>query len=358
MDQNAKQKTIDNLTKAETIQVAVSKSQGVDGLAAGLALYLSCVKLDKNVSIIAKAPSVGDAQKLYGVDKIGKFEGKQNLVIVVDNAVENVDKVTYFLDGDRLKIVVHPFPGAQGVKQDQISFENAPTKPDLIFAIGYSSPEELKQEIAHEQNTNPNTWLVNINKRDVGQIFAQVNIFDENAASISEITGHLLQDLALPLDEDIAYNLYQGILESTNHFSPDLTNPNSFEVASWLLKFGAGRASLAGGPSRQVQEIRDVQTGTSPLTRPESRPNPMMQSFPTSRPGMQRPSFPPMPSRPRTAPVMPQIPVDEPPEEYVYSDEIDQTPLEQVERAPQTAQNDWLKPPKVYKGSKSFDKEG
>ena len=123
MDQNSKEKTLENLTRAENILIAVSDNSDLDTLASGLALYLSCLKLGKNVSVLAKPPSVGQALMLYGVDKIGKATGKKNLVIVLDNAVKSVDKVTYFLDNDKLKIVVHHLPGSQGVIKEQISFE-------------------------------------------------------------------------------------------------------------------------------------------------------------------------------------------------------------------------------------------
>ena len=98
MDQNFKEKTLENITKAEAVSVLVSKAGGFDGLAAGLALYLSLTKLEKKVNILAQAPTVSDARRLYGVDYIGKTEKDNNLVIVINDAVATVDKVTYFLD--------------------------------------------------------------------------------------------------------------------------------------------------------------------------------------------------------------------------------------------------------------------
>ncbi len=314
MDPNSKQKTLDNLTKAESILIAVSKNSGFDGMAAGLALYLSCIKLGKNTIIQAKGPSVDDGQRLYGVDKIGRFEGNKNLVIVVNDAVDNVDKVTYSLEDTKLKIVVHPFPGARSVNRHQISFEEASAKPNLVLAVGFQTQEELNQVIAHEQNLNPNTWVININKQDVGQLSAQVNVFNDQATSICEVAAQIFQELALPLDEDIAYNLYAGIAQATNYFSPSLASPLSFETASWLLKFGAGRASFA-----------------TPHSSGLSTPKPQM----------------PLPKEQPDATENVQFPSPDP---------FNQPAIEQVER-PATTQENWLKPPKVYKGSKSFDSE-
>lgn len=324
MDPNSKQKTLDNLTKAESILIAVSKNSGFDGMAAGLALYLSCIKLGKNTTIQAKDPSVDDGQRLYGADKIGRFEGNKNLVIVVNDAVDNVDKVTYSLEDTKLKIVVHPFPGARSVNRQQISFEEASAKPNLVLAVGFQTQEELNQVIAHEQNLDPNIWVININTKDVGQLSAQVNVFNGQAVSICEVTAQIFQELALPLDEDIAYNLYAGIAQATNYFSPSLVSPLSFETASWLLKFGAGRASFAN-PKAEKPAL-----DASRLMSAQSTP-----------------AFSQMPQEPQE---------DFGKEDYPQPDPFDQPAIEQVERKTTTQEN-WLKPPKVYKGSKSFDSE-
>lgn len=245
MDQNLKQNTIDNLTKAQAILIVVSENAGVGGVAAGLALMLACEKLGKIASIVAKSPTVSDALKLYGVDKIGRAQGSQNLVLAINNAVETVDRVSHYLDGDNLKLTLHAFPGSTGPTQNDISFSQEMVEPDVIFAIGFQNEEEIKQNVTHVQNISPNTWLINISRQDLGQIFAQVNISDPNSSGLSEITAQLIADLALPIDEDIAFNLYQGILEETKQFNPGAIRSKTFEIAGWLIKFGAGNASLA-----------------------------------------------------------------------------------------------------------------
>ena len=290
MDQNYKDTILDNLTKAENILIVVSKTLGYDGLAAGLALYLSLIKLDKNVSIVAKAPTVGDAQSLYGVDKIGRAEGIRNPVVVIDNAVETVDKITYFLDKTKLKVVVHPLPGTQEITQDQISVEYTSAPANIIFAIGVDNLYDLRSEFTHEQEISPEAWILNISNLEPSQKFAQIDVVNTQAAGVSEVMARMLQDLALPVDEDIAYNLYSGVRASTNNFSPNLVSPMSFEIASWLMKFGAGKTSLA----RRAKE----------------------------------PFLPP---------------------------DISQDFFEKTTAVPKST--DWLKPPKIYKGSKSMSGE-
>lgn len=329
MDQKLKDTILDNLTKAETIAIVVSKSGGIDGLASGLALYLSLIKLDKNVSIIAKSPTVGDAQNLYGVDRIGRTEGSQNPVIIIDNAVETVDKVTYFLDKTRLKVVVHPLPGTQQITKDQISIEYASTPANVIFTIGIDNLHDLRSEFTHEQEINPDAWIINISNLDPSQKFAQVDVVNTQASGISEVLAKMLQDLALPIDEDIAFNLYTGVRTNTDNFQPSMVSPISFEIASWLLKFGAGKSSIARHQHRPDQ-IKEVGLG---------KPAP----FPTQPPVDSRPKFSP-PTTIDTTGFFENVPG-----------------ISEVETEPQTPEapksGDWLKPPKIYQGSKSFNGE-
>lgn len=308
MDDYLRKQTLEKLTKATNILIAASKNSAFDGLASALAIYLSCIKLGKNITIVAKPPTVDDAKKLYGVGKIGKDENEKNLVISIDNAIKNVDKVTYYLEGDKLKIIVHALPDSAGVSRDEIKFENFMSQYDLIFAIGYESSEQLKNEITHEQDFTPECWIISVNNNELSEKFAQVNVHEHGAASISEIAAILIQDLALPMDEDIAFNLYSGIAEATKMFSPAYAKISSFEAALRLIKFGAGKASLAAKSPTEVQLSNGI---------PQSKQN--QQLKPT---------------------VM----------------DKSETPPEEIETKRQT-QESWLKPPKIYRGSKSFDSE-
>jgi len=305
MDQENKDKTLDNLTKAENILVAVADDAGFDGLAAGLAVYLSLIKLGKNASIIAHEPLIGDAQNIYGVNNIGKSQDKKTPVVVVKNAIDTVDKVTHFLDGDNLKLVIHPLPGSDGVKQQQISFEYQSSPATFIISIGFANMQALKTKITHEQEISPDTWTIAVKKGELSQEFAQETFFDPQANSVSEVAARMLQELAMPLDEDISYNLYMAISQATNNFSPSQTRAQTLEIASWLLKFGAGRASLA------------QKTFTT-------------QPFPSQK-SAQIPPIKNIQEFFETVPTMGE-----------------------VEAGKESQSTDWLKPPKIYKGSKSF----
>lgn len=324
MDQNLKNQVLDNLTKAENILIVVAKPLGFDGLAAGLSLYLSLIKLDKNVSIIARAPTVSDAQNLYAVDVIGKGQDAKTPVVIVENAVETLDRVTHFLDGTNLKLLLHPLPGSPRITEDQITIEYISSPANLIFAIGVDNLPDLRSEFTHEQEINPEAWIINISNLEPSQKFAQIDVVNTRAAGVSEVTAKLLQDMALPVDEDIAYNLYSGIRASTDNFSPGLVSPVSFEVASWLLKFGAGKASFAKNQEPKSMISQQDQSQYEPFPQPK-------QFIP---PGLNE--------------------LEEPEEDF-----FETTPtMEEIETKEENKEapksREWLKPPKIYKGSKSF----
>ncbi len=307
MDDLEKQKISEQLTSAQNILVFVSEKSNFEGLAAGLALYLSLIKLNKKVQIVAKNPTVADAQMLYGVDKVGKQEDQKNLVVVIDKAVKNVDKVTYFLEGQKLKIVVHAFANSEGISQNDVEFETSALKPDMIISLGYETGEELRHDITREQQLDPNLPVLNLAKNALDKKIAHININNPQSSGIAEIIADFCQAFNFPLDEDISFNLYSGIAASTQMFSPTMTRESTLKTAAWLIKFGAGKASLA-------------QSATQP---PDTGQSQSMQ-----------------------------------PEQIQSSGqfEVAEIPIEQVE-AERNQEKDWLKPPKIYHGSKSFDIE-
>ncbi len=316
MDEYLKQQITQHLNQAQYVAISVNKNADFDAFASGLALFLSLSKTGKNININAKSPTIGDAQMLYGVSSIGKSNAKKNLIISIDNAVKNVDKVTYFLDGNKLKVVIHAFSTADGISEKDIEIEKVSTKPDLIIAIAQSSLESLKTDITHEQQIDPESIIININKDPLIQKYAQINL-NEDISYAEKITG-FIKEISLPFDEDIAFNLYAAIASATKMFSPNLVKPSTFEMAQLLLSYGAGKASFATSNRNIKQPVKN-----------------MVESFDVNNHQNEEPD----------TLTQPDIVITE-----------NQTPIESIETE-KLKEEDWLKPPKIYRGSKSFDME-
>lgn len=316
MDDYLKQQITEHINQAQNIAISVNKNADFDAFASGLALFLSLHKTGKSVNIIAKSPTIGDAQMLYGVNSIGISNEKKNLIISIDNAVKNVDKVTYFLDGNKLKVVIHAFSTTDGISEKDIEFEKISPKPDLIIAIAQPSLNSLKTDITHEQQIDPETIVIGINKDPLIQKFAQININDD--ISYAEKITDFIKEMSLPLDEDIAFNLYAALASATKMFSPNLIKPSTFEMAQLLISHGAGKASFATDSRKLKQPVKN-----------------MVESFDVNNHQNEQPDIQ----------IQPEVAVSK-----------DQTPIESVETEKQK-EEDWLKPPKIYRGSKSFDIE-
>lgn len=334
MDQNAQEAILSKLTKSEQPLIAVSPEGTFDDLAAGLALYLSIKNLGKKPLIYAKVPTVGEAQRLYGVGEIGGAQNPNNLVITIQKAVESVEKVSYFLDKEnKLNITVHALPGGPGVSREDIAFDNLPVLSDIIFAIGFEAKSQLEQIITLEQLNDPNILTVNITKSPMSQNIAQINIIDSGSMSMSETVSDMLQKLALPVNEDIAYNLFAGISFASDNFSPVKSTQRSFQMAGWLVKFGAGKSSMASSPQRD-SHFESIYAPAPPRTADTTMAT---QNVTMSKIGNNFPQ-----------------------DKAISRQNLSSRRQDQISSLPQDAtesKKDWLRPPKIYKGSKSFDRE-
>lgn len=347
MDDNQKRQLVDRLNNSKNILIAPSSSAGFDALASGLALYLSIRKLGKSASIVANQPTVGDAKSLYGVDNIGKAQAEPDLVIGVNNALDTVDKVTYFLDGEKLKIRIHALPSSRGVKKEDIIYEQASFNPDTIITVGFESLEELKKEAIFEQINSSKIFIISINANETNQKFAQVEVVYPETATLSETTTYFIRELSLPFDEDIAFNLYTGIKTATNMFNARLAKQSSFEAAKYLVKSGAGLASFARTDSKTTPYSSRSISEHSPNEIDEVPGENLnkFQNFPYPQQVQAR-------SSQKIEPAKKSEPLPSP----LYDEQAANPHPEEIERK-ERAKNSWLKPPKIYRGSKSFDSE-
>jgi len=324
MDHNDQETILSKLTKSEQPLIVVSPRGTFDDLSAALALYLSVKNLGKKPSIYANVPTVDEARRLYGVGEIGSVRNQKNLVITVQNAVKSVDKVSYFLDSEsRLNITVHALPGGPGVSKEDISFDNLPTLADIVFAVGFESKMELEQIITPEQLNNPNVLTISINRSPMSQKVAQIDLMDNESMSMCETVTDMIQKLALPVNEDIAYNLFAGISFASGNFSPAKSTQKTFQLAGWLVKFGAGKSSMAASLSNDQRFYK------TPTFAPQG----------TS-------------SRSMTA----KSAINHVPSQQNFPSQVQDT-ASNLPQPTSQSNKDWLRPPKIYKGSKSFDRE-
>lgn len=215
----------ESLSTAQSIFIALPKNPNYDRVAAGLALYLALKKTGKQVFIASPQEMTVEFSSLVGVDKIKTKPEGRNLTISFDYLEDSIEKVSYNIEGDKFNLVIQPKEGFPPLSSDKVKYSYSGGQADLVFTIGIRAIEDLGDFYKDNQ-----------------RLFEKVKIIDiniEEEASISEKITKLIADLRLPVDGDIASNLFYGIERATGNFSSPKTNAGTFEAAAFCLKAGA-----------------------------------------------------------------------------------------------------------------------
>jgi len=241
------------VTASQNIAVLLPKEVNFDQVAASLALFLSLEKAGKTVSIASLAPMTVEFSHLVGLDKIAtQTDQGRDLIITLDYPLDKIEKVSYNDDGGKLNLVIQPKTGTPSITQDKLGFKNSGGKADLVFLVGGQDKESFGALVREEDWPNQN--MISI-ARDSALPLGKIHLFDAGAAAYAEMITALLVSLAFPPDQDIAQNLYLGLLEATANFSSPAVSADTFEAAAILLRAGAKkeREGLEGLPEVPVK---------------------------------------------------------------------------------------------------------
>jgi len=159
---------------------------------------------------------------------------------------------------------------------------------------------------------------VNIDNKAQNTKFAKVNLVNSLYASCCEIVSFLIKALNLPIDKEIATNLFSGIKTNTADFQSPNTSSTTFEIAAWCLQNGASKDHLK------------VAKTSAPF-----QPN---QVFQPPTPAKEPPQ---LPSQPQTKAVQPPFTAPKQP--------LASQPSSQPTQPPP----DWFKP-KIFRGGSKF----
>lgn len=347
MDNNLFQQLKQLIENNQTIGIIVAPNPSFDGLAAGLGLYLSLKQMNKNVSIVCPTdPTVG-VSSLVGIDKLQKSFGGVGGDLVVSFPYKDgeIEKVSYDVDGGKLRIVVKA--GAQGLSfnQSDVAFQQGGAAPSLVFFIGVADMQQVGF------TKTPGTTLVNVDNKSTNTKYGDVVHVNEKFTSLSEEVADFLTLLEpqIELDVDTSQNLLSGILAATNDFENGAGSYLAFEMAGILMKKGAVR-SASGAVARPTATAMPTNNYFPPQQPVQPVQQPVMQPGTMQSPASQPVQEPQQVFQPSVqAPVQPvmQAPVAEPIQQQPYLQPIQQPVVNAPAEQPPA---DWLAP-KVYKGS-------
>ncbi len=247
------------LVEAKNILILITADPSLDYVASGLALYLSLKKQDKNVAIGCPSEMTVAFNRLIGIDKVSSQIGNRNLVISFAYVKDSIEKVSYNIEDDKFNLVVEPKANFPPLDIDKVNYSYSGVDADLVFVVGASKLEDLGKLYETNKKLFNEKLVVNIDSKFNNTKFGKINFHDSKRASCSEIIVELLKKLNLPLDKDIATNLYGGIKTSTSNFQAPNVNASTFEAAAWCLQNGAEK-NYFNVPSIPKKEFPFLQT--------------------------------------------------------------------------------------------------
>jgi nanoRNase/pAp phosphatase (c-di-AMP/oligoRNAs hydrolase) len=260
------------LDENQSIVIFLPKKLVYDQIAAALALFLSFKEQGKNVSLCSEGELIVDFSHLVGLNRIKSNIGDQNLVVSLVASPDSIEKVSYQIENNRFDLVIQPKSGFQAPDPSTVNFSHHGTDSKLFFLFGVQNLADLGALYQDHQELFDQANLVTLG--NTSPTFTPAHdLTDLDTPSAVETTTQFMQQLNLPVNQDIATNLMLGLQRVTNNFQALKTTVDSFHAASVLLQAGAKRESSPPHPAVGGEDITPLESvERAPATTGESLP--------------------------------------------------------------------------------------
>lgn len=258
------------LKEIKSCLLVLPQNPSLDTVAAGLSLSLALQKNGAPTVVSCPSLMIVEFNRLIGVEKVRENLGEDNLVITFDGyPADSVEKVTCGIEGDTFTLLVLPKPGNKAPRQEQIKSSYSGIFSDFVVVVAADyTPQDLGK-FAGQKGVFERENLAVLGNSPLSGWRGAVELIDASASCISEVAYDVIEQSGLPLDGDIATNLYLGIEAGTRNFTKQGVSADTFAKVSNLLRQGAQRAPakkpdfgpprFAKGPQVKVQDSRDWQ---------------------------------------------------------------------------------------------------
>jgi hypothetical protein len=264
------------LDRANAISLLLPENPTYDQVASALALKLSLTAAKKEVNTACASPMTVEFNRLVDVNTVDNNFGSRNLVITFPGQTEYVDKISYNIEHGELQLVISPKPEAPTLDYRTLKFTSGTPKSDVVILVGVGRLEALGQLYPAAKDYLSTAKLISLTRGLPAENFTTTQIFDPEAACLSELTTFLIDSLGLTLTSDTASNLLAGIEISTNNFRDAQVRVSTFEAAALLMRRGAHR--------QDVYQPENLPPGSVPQALPRSAPAPTPAPKPDSQP--------------------------------------------------------------------------
>ena len=112
---------------------------------------------------------------------------------------------------------------------------NPKSEFDAFFALDCANLERLGKISSHLSKIKP---LINIDHHENNSRFGELNLVDANSSSVGEIIYRLIKLADLPMNLNIAEDIFVAIQTDTGSFRYDNTTKEAFTIAGEMLDWG------------------------------------------------------------------------------------------------------------------------
>lgn len=233
-------KTIKLLNDGKSYLICLTQNPSDDSISAATSLYLGLSKNGKSVSIVC-ADEI--KSNLIGADKIkGDIAvSGDNLIITFPYSEGAVDKIDYYIQGDKFNISIQPTSSKNKLSEKDVEFSQSGGDVDYLIVLDADSLKRLGFIYTENEKIFKDKKIINIDRHITNNYFGESNYIEKSSSSTSELVFDLLEQLKVKIDKDIATNLYYGITSATNNFSSFSVSAKTLETAAKLLRLGASK---------------------------------------------------------------------------------------------------------------------
>lgn len=145
---------------------------------------------------------------------------------------------SYILTPDRIPSVYDFLPQPGDIR----TADNLPEKCDLAVILDCTDLNRLGDKLS--RYISGISVVVNIDHHVSNREFGHYNYVDSKAAAAGEIVFELIKHMGVPLDHDMAVNLYTAIVMDTGSFRFDNTTDRTHKAAAELIGTGLDIAGI------------------------------------------------------------------------------------------------------------------
>jgi nanoRNase/pAp phosphatase (c-di-AMP/oligoRNAs hydrolase) len=256
----------------EDVVILVSETATRDMMAAALGLSLSLILQNKKVKVAyPKQPTVAWSH-LIGINKVIQAISNKNFIITLDYIEGSIEKVSYNIEGNKFNLVIEPKTDATELfNEKNVHYNYGGVNAGVIITIGAGSLESLGKFYVDNKELFNQKPVVVIDHTVGNKQYGKINLV-RPASSCSELVTELIKRAQLPINSDIATNLYDGLLAGSRNFSSPVVNADTFESAAFLLKNG-GRKPASPFMLRSPEELPRGEFGLGEDLEPQLPPD-------------------------------------------------------------------------------------